>query len=122
MTMRIRDYFEENPQAQRIVRFATFAVLIIIACIAVLAAIDVYTFEGVIVKTAKATVNGLALSMLLFLMVSGFYLIFGLCDVINFAHGSFFMLGGFLGYVIYLGTEAVFLDPTLPFLVPLDTT
>ena len=116
MTMRIRDYFEENPQAQRIVRFATFAVLIIIACIAVLAAIDVYTFEGVIVKTAKATVNGLALSMLLFLMVSGFYLIFGLCDVINFAHGSFFMLGGFMGFVIYLATEAVFLDPAMPFL------
>jgi branched-chain amino acid transport system permease protein len=48
-------------------------------------------------------------------MVSGFFLIFGLCDVINFAHGAFFMLGGFMGYVIYVGTESLFLDPTLPF-------
>jgi len=116
MTMRVQDFFEENPQAQRILRFAMISVLIVIGCLAVLVAIDVYTLEGVIVKTAKAVVNGLALSMLLFLMVSGFYLIFGLCDVINFAHGSFFMLGGFLGFIIYLGTEAVFLDPTLPFM------
>ncbi len=117
MTMRIRDYFEENPQARRILRLASFSGLILIACLAVLVAIDVYTLEGVIIKTSKATVNGLALSMLLFLMVSGFYLIFGLCDVINFAHGSFFMLGGFMGFVIYLATEAIFLDPAMPFLV-----
>ena len=37
-------------------------------------------------------------------------MIFGLCDVINFAHGAFFMLGGFMGYVIYLGAEGVLLN------------
>jgi len=115
MTMRIRDYFEETPLAGRIVRLATFAILILLACVAVIVAIDVYTFPGVVERASKALVNGLALSMLLFLMVSGFFLIFGLCDVINFAHGAFFMLGGFMGFVIYIGTEAVFLDPTLPF-------
>jgi branched-chain amino acid transport system permease protein len=112
-----RDYLEENPQVRKILRYAMVIAVIIVVCLAVVVAIDVYTFQGVIEKTSKATVNGLALSMLLFLMVSGFYLIFGLCDVINFAHGSFFMLGGFMGYVIYLGTEALFLDPTLPFYI-----
>ncbi len=112
-----RDYLEENPQVRRMLRYAMVIALIIVLCLAVVVAIDVYTLEGVIVKTSKSVVNGLALSMLLFLMVSGFFLIFGLCDVINFAHGSFFMLGGFLGFVIYLGTEAVLLDPTLPFLL-----
>ena len=98
-------------------RLVSAICLIGIGAILIVVAIDVYTLEGVIVKASKSFVNGLALSMLLFLMVSGFFLIFGLCDVINFAHGAFFMLGGFLGFIIYLGTEAVLLDPTLPFLL-----
>ena len=57
-------------------------------------------------------VNGLAFSMLLFLMTSGFFLIFGLADIINFAHGAFFMLGGFMGYETYLVAESFL----LPFL------
>ncbi|MFW9927840.1 MAG: branched-chain amino acid ABC transporter permease [Candidatus Thorarchaeota archaeon] len=53
-------------------------------------------------RIVRTIVYGLPYSMLLFLMVSGFYLIFGLGDVINFAHGAFFMLGGFIGYEIYM--------------------
>ena len=55
-------------------------------------------------------INGLTFSMVLFLMVSGFYLIFGLADVINFAHGAFFMLGGFIGFESYLFCENFFFD------------
>ncbi|MFW9962812.1 MAG: branched-chain amino acid ABC transporter permease [Candidatus Sifarchaeia archaeon] len=107
-----------NAQSQGIMKtLVIIVILIFIASGLVIVAIQVYTWNGFIVSLFKSIVNGLALSMLLFLMVSGFFLIFGLCDVINFAHGAFFMLGGFLGYVIYLGTESVFLDPTLPFLV-----
>lgn len=57
--------------------------------------------------------NGLAFSMILFLMVSGFYLIFGLADIINFAHGAFFMLGGFIGFVSYTTFENYFLQANL---------
>ncbi|TFG95696.1 hypothetical protein E4H12_12735, partial [Candidatus Thorarchaeota archaeon] len=110
-----RDYLERNPRVRKILRIAMVFAIIVIGFLLVLVAIDVYTWQGFVEKTSKATVNGLALSMLLFLMVSGFFLIFGLCDVINFAHGAFFMLGGFMGFIIYIGTEAVFLDPTLPF-------
>ncbi|MFW9955216.1 MAG: branched-chain amino acid ABC transporter permease, partial [Candidatus Thorarchaeota archaeon] len=110
-----RDYLEANPQIRRILRIVTVVVLIIIGGLLIFAAIDFYTWDGFVVRASKSLVNGLAFSMLLFLMVSGFFLIFGLCDVINFAHGAFFMLGGFLGYVIYLETEAVFLNPSLPF-------
>jgi branched-chain amino acid transport system permease protein len=110
-----RDYLEENPQVRRILRIVMVIALIIVAGLLVILAIDTYTWQGFVVKTGKSLVNGLAFSMLLFLMVSGFYLIFGLCDVINFAHGAFFMLGGFLGFVVYLETEAIFLDPNLPF-------
>ncbi len=43
------------------------------------------------------TLNSLALGGLLFLLSSGFSLIFGLMRVPNLAHGGFFMLGAYLG-------------------------
>jgi branched-chain amino acid transport system permease protein len=42
--------------------------------------------------------NALTLGGLYFLVASGFSLIFGLMRVVNMAHGSFFMLGGFLAF------------------------
>ncbi len=44
--------------------------------------------------------NGLAYSLLLFLLAAGLSLIFGMLDVVNLAHGSFYMLGAYLGYSI----------------------
>src|SRR6266853_366976 len=41
--------------------------------------------------------NGLVYGMLLFLMAAGLSLIFGLMNVVSLAHGSFFMLGSFVG-------------------------
>jgi branched-chain amino acid transport system permease protein len=43
------------------------------------------------------TLNSLALGGLLFLLSSGFSLIFGLMRMANLAHGVFFMLGAYLG-------------------------
>ena len=43
------------------------------------------------------TVNSVALGGLLFLLSSGFSLIFGLMRIPNLMHGSFFMLGAYLG-------------------------
>jgi len=44
--------------------------------------------------------NGLVFSLLLFLMAAGLSLIFGLMDVINLAHGSFYLLGGYVGLTV----------------------
>ena len=44
--------------------------------------------------------NALALGSLLTILASGLALIFGLRDVMNFAHGALFMLGAYLGYTI----------------------
>ncbi len=41
--------------------------------------------------------NGLAYSMLLFLLAAGLSLIFGLMDIVNLAHGGFYLLGAYLG-------------------------
>ena len=42
------------------------------------------------------TVAGLAMGMMLFLMASGLALVFGLMDVLNFAHGGFITLGAYM--------------------------
>lgn len=41
-------------------------------------------------------VAGLAMGMMLFLMASGLTLIFGLMDVLNFAHGAFITIGAYI--------------------------
>lgn len=41
--------------------------------------------------------NGLVFSLLLFLIAAGLSLIFGLMDVVNLAHGAFYLLGGYVG-------------------------
>ena len=43
------------------------------------------------------TLNSLALGALLFLLSSGFSLIFGLMRIANLTHGAFFMLGAYVG-------------------------
>jgi branched-chain amino acid transport system permease protein len=49
---------------------------------------------------ATQLVNGLAYGVLLFLMSAGLSLIFGLMNVVNIAHGSFFMIGAFTALAI----------------------
>jgi branched-chain amino acid transport system permease protein len=45
------------------------------------------------------TLNGLSFGALLFLVASGFTLVFGLMRIVNLAHGAFFLLGGYAGIV-----------------------
>src|SRR5258708_34850728 len=44
--------------------------------------------------------NALQYGLLLFLVASGLTLIFGIMGVINLAHGSFYMIGAYLAYVL----------------------
>ncbi len=53
--------------------------------------------------------NGLVYGVLLFLMAAGLSLIFGLMNVVSLAHGSFFMLGAFLGLSILRVTGSFWL-------------
>lgn len=43
-------------------------------------------------------ISGLSTAMLLFLISSGLTLIFGVVNVLNFAHGSFYLLGTYFAY------------------------
>src|ERR1700727_2091192 len=50
------------------------------------------------------TVNGIVTGMILALVASGLTLIFGILDVVNFAHGELFMFGAYIGFVIVAAT------------------
>src|SRR5882724_9583971 len=53
---------------------------------------------------AIQTVNGIVTGMILALVASGLTLIFGITDVVNFAHGELFMLGAYIGVVVLAAT------------------
>ena len=45
-------------------------------------------------------INGLSYGMLIALVALGYTMVYGIVELINFAHGDLFMLGGFLGWTI----------------------
>jgi branched-subunit amino acid ABC-type transport system permease component len=49
-------------------------------------------------------VNGIVSGMILALVASGLTLIFGIMDVVNFAHGELFMLGAYVGTTMMVAT------------------
>ncbi|ESU32578.1 ABC transporter permease [Bacillus sp. 17376] len=55
------------------------------------------------------SLNGLATGMLIFLLAAGLTLIFGLMDVLNFAHGGLFAWGAYSGIWIYTSTGSFFI-------------
>ena len=55
------------------------------------------------------TLNGIVTGMILALIASGLTLIFGIMDVVNFAHGELMMLGAYVGVVILATTGSFWL-------------
>ena len=55
------------------------------------------------------TINGLATGMLIFLLAAGLTLIFGLMDVLNFAHGGLFAWGAYASVWFYALTDSFIL-------------
>ena len=45
--------------------------------------------------------NGLSFGALLFLLASGFTLVFGLMKIVNLAHGAFYLVGGYIGIATF---------------------
>jgi branched-chain amino acid transport system permease protein len=55
------------------------------------------------------TINGIVSGMILALVASGLTLIFGIMDVVNFAHGELFMLGAYMGTTTLVMTGSFWL-------------
>jgi branched-chain amino acid transport system permease protein len=72
------------------------------AALEILAAIP---YDQIVIQT----VNGIVTGMILALVASGLTLIFGIMDVVNFAHGELFMLGAYIGVVVLAATGSFWL-------------
>jgi branched-subunit amino acid ABC-type transport system permease component len=57
-------------------------------------------FDQILVQIVNGLVNG----MILALVASGLTLIFGIMDIVNFAHGDLFMLGAYIGTTAFVTT------------------
>ncbi len=54
------------------------------------------------------TLNGISFGMLLFLLAAGLSLVFGLMRIVNLTHGSFYLLGAYIGFTV-IGRTGSFL-------------
>ncbi len=87
----------------------------IAAALIVLVALYAVTGQEAFIRT---TLSGLTLGSLFFLVAAGLTLIFGLMDVLNFAHGAMFMLGAYIGWQFY--TNPTFIFGMLPAVLSLS--
>ena len=53
-----------------------------------------------LIRSSSSCSTGLAGASSLFLVAAGLTVIFGVTRVVNFAHGSLFMLGAYIGWTI----------------------
>ncbi|MGD9921642.1 MAG: branched-chain amino acid ABC transporter permease [Pseudorhodoplanes sp.] len=60
---------------------------------------------------------GLSRGMVLFLLSAGLSLIFGVMNILNFAHATFWLLGGYITVTIFTSLAETF-DPSFALLVP----
>ena len=55
------------------------------------------------------TLSGFSFAAVLFMLASGLSLIYGVMRIVNISHGSYYMLGGYVGLSVYWGTGNLFL-------------
>ncbi len=60
------------------------------------------TFESALPEALQQTVNALSIGAIYALVALGYTLVYGIIELINFAHGDIFMIGAFLS-VVFLG-------------------
>jgi branched-chain amino acid transport system permease protein len=90
-----------NPKIKKLL----IAVVIVLVSLGVLAFLYISAGKETFIRTA---LSGLTLGSLFFLVAGGLTLIFGLMDVLNFAHGSMFMLGAYIGWQLYTNPTFIF--------------
>lgn len=59
--------------------------------------------------TTFQILNGLTFAALLFLVASGFTLIFGLMRIVNLAHGAMYLMGGYVAYFAAIASDSFLL-------------
>ncbi len=90
-----------EPKRKKIITIASIAVVVI----AIVVGLYLYAGKESFIRTS---LSGLTLGSLFFMVAAGLSLIFGLMDVLNFAHGAMFMLGAYMGWQLYTNPTFIF--------------
>lgn len=93
----MRTYLERHPYWTLVIVIAVAVLLWMIFAIWPKGLVDVIGRKKIFLN---ALLNGITLGGLYFLVASGFTLIFGLMRNVNLAHGSLYLLGGYIGFIV----------------------
>ena len=95
----------------------------LVALVVILLGVAGYNFMGE-ASFVRTALSGLTLGALYFMVAAGLTIIFGLMDVLNFAHGAMFMTGAYIGWQFYANPTFLFglLPLILAFVTGLTTT
>lgn len=86
----------------------TVLVLIVLFAMAVQGLTDKDAVGGERYKNVVITIlRGLSTGSIIFLVASGFSIIFGLMNVLNMAHGALFMIGAYVGWTVAVRPDTV---------------
>lgn len=97
----MRSFMSRNPGWSLIIALAVAFLLWAIFAPWPSGFVDVFGRKKIFLN---AMFNGITLGALYFLVASGFTLIFGLMKNVNLAHGSLYLLGGYVGYEVATAT------------------
>ncbi len=90
-----------QPRAKKILTYS----IIILAVIGAFVGLYFASGPQAFIRTS---LSGLTLGSLFFMVAAGLTLIFGLMDVLNFAHGAMFMIGAYMGWQLYTNPTFIF--------------
>jgi branched-chain amino acid transport system permease protein len=75
--------------------------------------------DGAMIYFIEQFLNGVQLGMLLFLLAAGLTLVFGIMDLVNLAHGSFYMIGAYFAATFAAMTDSFVAGAVLALLATL---
>ena len=115
----------KSPRVPRVIRIALFAVVSIVAYTVLLwlaiQFVEGFTPERAFPVAIQQTINALSIGAIYALIALGYTMVYGIIELINFAHGDVFMIGAFLAIVLTGGifhqTGGVENVPLLAFLL-----
>ncbi len=87
-----------------------------IAAVVAMVAVSAWAIANNPFKFVSSLLNGITAAALYFLLASGFTLVFGLMRNVNLAHGSLYLLGGYLGWIVADRTDVWLLGVAAGFL------
>jgi branched-chain amino acid transport system permease protein len=91
-------------QANRLVRITAVMGIALVAYIVLLwvglTIVNGFTFERAFPVALQQTINALSIGAIYALIALGYTMVYGIIELINFAHGDVFMIGAFLAVVL----------------------